>query len=113
VKDLGRVFGVLCICAIGCGRAFDVVLLNSSNEVVRQAHVSFDDFRSVGGVLAPNAEAVHGGVELEVPNFAEFVWVDASGLSHDVRLRVPPRPSGRNRLVFEIRSSGKTIVYWQ
>lgn len=104
---------MLALAAIGCAPPFDIVLLNSGTRNVSGAHVSFNGFQSLGGVLVPNAEKVHGGVNERVPEMAALEWIDSSGRSHTTSLTVPPRPSGEKGLVFEISDSNDPRVYWR
>jgi hypothetical protein len=93
--------------------AFDIVLLNSSPEEVTSAHVSFDSFRSIGGVLIPHTQKVHGGVRRRVPHEAVFEWVDVNGHQHTVTVRIPSRNSDAHELVFEIMDDRQLRTYWR
>jgi|SRR5581483_3736812 len=89
---------------------YDIEIKNSTGRFIRDAHVRFDDFESIGGTIAPGAKKVHGGIHRRPPPIVVVVWVSDTEQRHEVRspLNLPPQFVGV--VVFEIGSDNSVTV---
>ena len=95
------------------GRLNAVVLNNTGKQELNDAHVSYGEFESVGGVLVPGAVAGHGGISHPLPERATVQWRTPDGTLHSKEVAVRSQlPKGfRGEVWFQIDdSSGVTVI---
>jgi hypothetical protein len=93
---------------------YAVVLRNSTSEELDEVHVSYGDFRSIGGVLPPGIEKGEGGVPVPIPDRALVTWRDAQGKLHSVAVPVKSVLPGAFRsgeIYFDIQPDGSVLVW--
>ena len=92
--------------------SYTVVIENSTGEEIRDAHVSWDGFESVGGVMGPGSRASHAFVDLTVPGRAWVRWRTADGVAHRELVEVPAYVPRRfeGDLIFGIFRDGRVEV---
>lgn len=96
-----RRFLVLLIVSVGCAREYGIAIRNMTPQVITDAHVTFDGFKSVGGVLDPGIYAVTYETG-QIPTSAKVEWRTHDGQLHSqvVPVSVPSNFAGR--IFFEI-----------
>ena len=102
----------LCV-VVACARTdYGVAIRNATASHIRDAHVSFGDFRSVGGGIQPGLWVVHLDVGKPIPETAVVEWRSSTGEQHrktvDVRDVVPPGFDGK--IFFDIMPDGTVQV---
>jgi hypothetical protein len=92
----------------GCGtKDYSIVIRNVGTGTVSRAHVTYGDFRSVGGVLPPNTFSKHMHPGKAIPAVATVEWQAENGTVHQKRVKVRTLvPKGfRGDIGFEIGNS--------
>ncbi len=91
---------------------YNVVIKNVGKQGIEDAHVTYGQFRSVGGVLSPGLYAGHGHPEYPIPTVATVEWRTADGQLHhkdvEVKKLVPKR--FRGDIQFEISDDDAVTV---
>mgnify|MGYP000277033979 CR=1 FL=1 len=87
---------------LACTREYGIAVRNMTPNVITDARVTFDGFKSIGGVLDPGIYAVTYETARPIPSSAKVEWRTHDGELHSsvVLLDVPPGFAGR--LFFEI-----------
>jgi hypothetical protein len=92
---------------------FEVVILNSGDQEIEDAHVEFDDFVSVGGIIVPRALTAHVVRQTPIPESALVRWKSLDGKSYkrivEVRSKVPEAFRSGGSLVFEIDGENRVV----
>jgi len=105
---------VLFVLISGCVNrsSYNIVLKNSGGSEINDAHVSYGDFTSVGGILSSGIEATHLHPDAPIPAHATVQWRTADGVLHkqdvDVKSKLPPHFSGD--IYFVIDSTNNVTV---
>ena len=90
---------------------YDVSIKNISKLVLDDAHVSYDNFYSIGGVLPPGIEKIHGNPNYPIPDKATVEWRTKDGIFHKKEIdltRISKDFSGEIR--FEIDDSNNVAI---
>lgn len=100
---------------VGCNNHadYDIVLRNVSNKTIRETHVGFEDFRSIGGILVPKSEAVEMSPGLPIPGSAVVEWRSQDGVMHREEVAVKstvPENFTSGLLIFEISDDGVKLT---
>ncbi len=97
----------------GCGvEDYNVVIKNIGKQTINDAHVKYDEFRSVGGVLPSGIYAGHGNPEYPIPETATVEWRTEDGVMHRQEVAVKKLvPKGfRGDIQFEIADDNTVTV---
>lgn len=95
----------------GCSSEYNIVLLNRTSERVYEAHVAYDDFESVGGLIGAGGGAAHNLPHVPIPKTAAVSWRSENGTKNsrtvEVRAHLPRSFRKGGDLIFTIRSDGE------
>lgn len=97
----------------GCGvEDYNVVVKNVGQRTIDDAHVTYGQFRSVGGILPSGIYAGHGHPEYPIPATATVEWRTEDGMMHHQDLEVKKLvPKGfRGDIEFEIADDDTVTV---
>lgn len=97
--------------ACGCGSAYGrhaIVLKNGTSQEIKDAMVTYDGFRSLGGGIAPGGSKGDMGPPKGIPNRATVEWTTPDGQRHEQVVEVAEHvPKGFDgNVIFTIREDG-------
>lgn len=86
-------------CEVDDRPQYSIVLLNTGAAEIADAAVKYAGFKSLGGVLIPNAEKGQSGVKVPVPDTVVVVWRTKEGKPHEQNVQVRGSRPFRQMLV--------------
>lgn len=93
---------LLVFISLACAKEYGIAVRNMTPNVITEAHVTFDGFKSIGGVLDPGIYAVTYETARPIPQSATVEWRTHDGHLHS-RVVAIDVPSGfGDRIFFEI-----------
>lgn len=92
---------ILIIVSAACSKEHGIAIRNMTSNVITEARVTFDGFRSVGGVLDPGIYAVTYDTG-RIPTSAKVEWRTHDGQLHIRVVHVDVSSQFRGRIFFEI-----------
>ncbi|MGI6495539.1 MAG: hypothetical protein ACOX5G_05540 [Kiritimatiellia bacterium] len=99
----------------GCmTRDYAVGIRNRTENMIYKAHVSYDGFQSVGGMIGAGCDSVHLSPEVPIPKIAQVEWQTEDGVFHRRNVEVKKNmPRGfKGYLMFEI-TDGKVVLLFE
>ncbi|MGI6495538.1 MAG: hypothetical protein ACOX5G_05535 [Kiritimatiellia bacterium] len=92
---------------------YAVGIRNKTENMIYKAHVSYDGFQSVGGMIGAGRASVHHSPEVPIPEVAQVEWQTEDGVFHRRNVEVKkhmPRGFGVYwYLMFEI-TDGEVVL---
>jgi len=108
------VISVLAAAISGCRTTSDynVSIRNVGGSVINDAHVSYSDFQSVGGIIVPGGGCKHLFPDHPIPETATVEWRTEDGVMHREEVEVLKLvPKGfRGDIQFEIDDDNSVTV---
>jgi hypothetical protein len=111
---LKAVLVVIILNLMGCAseQKYMVSIVNSSKSTIDDAHVLYDGFESVGGVISPGGISRHLYPEVQIPVKAIVQWRTHDDKLHEkeveVRKLVPEKI--KVEIIFEITAENEVVV---
>ena len=93
-------------------RSYTIVIQNSSDVSIRDAHVYWAGFESVGGSLGAGGGSGHHFIQVPLPPRVMVRWRTPDGVTHHEEVKVPEGLARRFRgtLRFDIQRDGHVEV---
>ena len=92
----------LAFISIACAKEYGIAVRNMTPNVITDARVTFEGFKSVGGVLDPGIYAVTYETARPIPGSATVQWRTQDGKLHSRVVSVDVQPGFAGRVFFEI-----------
>ena len=93
---------------------YAVGIRNRTENMIYKAHVSYDGFHSVGGVIGAGCDSLHLSPEVPIPKVAQVEWQTENGVFHRQNVEVKKNmPRGfQGYLMFEIQDD-KIVLFFE
>ena len=90
MKTPRLIFLILLLCMIsGCSPSeYDIILRNVGTNTIKDAHVKYNDFQSIGGWLSPGIQKIHSRPGIPIPEFASVEWQTETGAKFQTNILV-------------------------
>jgi len=105
---------VLCwsVCCVAVRSPYEILIENSTGLLIRDTHVSWEGFKSVGGSMSPGATAGHAFIRARLPPRVMVRWRTPDGVTHREEVEIPESVPRRfhGTLHFELFPDGHVEV---
>ena len=102
---------------ISCSKTIDYnwVIYNSGKTKINNAHISYNKFKSVGGIVIPDSTKTHMINNRKIPEMVSIKWISKSGKEYIKNLKltekIPTNIKSGSSLVFEINNKNEVKFY--
>ncbi|MFN7137937.1 MAG: hypothetical protein ACK4UN_01215 [Limisphaerales bacterium] len=102
--------------ATGCDpRDYDIVLRNTGSNTIKDAHVRYDNFQSIGGWVSPGNQKTHSRPGIPIPLTAIVEWKTEDDTKFQTNMLIKQNlpKDFRGEIIFEIADSKVKMTYKQ
>lgn len=100
------------LCCAALRPPYAILIENSTGQLIDDAHVYWEGFKSVGGAMSPGADAGHAFIRSPLPPRVMVRWRTPDGVTHREEVEIPEgvRRRFRGTLHFELFPDGHVEV---
>lgn len=100
------------VCCATARPSYTILIENSTGQLIRDAHVYWEDFKSIGGSMDPDVWKSHNFIRTPLPPRVMVRWRTPDGVTHREEVSVPEgaRRRFRGTLHFELFEDGRVEV---